>query len=43
MPPNKQTEGFVGERYGELREAVKEQLVIHTDDTGWRVDGAQRT
>jgi hypothetical protein len=23
-----------------LREAVKEQAVIHTDDTGWRVGGA---
>jgi transposase len=36
----KQTEGPVGERYGELRESVKEQAVIHTDDTGWRVGGA---
>jgi transposase len=36
----RQTEGPVGERYGELREAVKEQAVIHTDDTGWRVGGA---
>lgn len=36
----KQTEGPVGERYSELREAVKEQAVIHTDDTGWRVGGA---
>jgi transposase len=35
----KQTEGPVGERYGELRESVKEQAVIHTDDTGWRVGG----
>jgi transposase len=35
----KQTEGPVGELYGELREAVKEQAVIHTDDTGWRVGG----
>ena len=35
----KQTEGAVGERYGELRESVKEQAVIHTDDTGWRVGG----
>lgn len=35
----KQTEGPVGERYGELRDAVKEQAVIHTDDTGWRVGG----
>ena len=37
----KQTEGPVGERYSELRESVKEQAVIHTDDTGWRVGGAQ--
>src|SRR5580658_2323935 len=36
---SKQTEGPVGERYAELREAVKEQAVIHTDDTGWRVGG----
>jgi transposase len=36
----KQTEGPVGERYGELRESVKQQAVIHTDDTGWRVGGA---
>jgi hypothetical protein len=36
----RQTEGPVGERYDELREAVKEQAVIHTDDTGWRVGGA---
>jgi hypothetical protein len=36
----KQTEGPVGERYSELREAVKEQVVIHTDDTGWRIGGS---
>ena len=36
----KQAEGLVGERYSELRESVKEQTVIHTDDTGWRVGGA---
>jgi transposase len=36
----KQTEGPVGERYRELREAVKEQAVIHTDDTGWRIGGS---
>lgn len=36
----KQTEGPIGERYSELREAVKDQMVIHTDDTGWRVGGA---
>jgi transposase len=35
----KQTQGPVGQRYGELRESVKEQAVIHTDDTGWRVGG----
>jgi len=35
----KQTEGSVGERYSELRESVKQQAVIHTDDTGWRVGG----
>ena len=34
------TEGPVGERYSELRESVKEQTVIHTDDTGWRVGGS---
>jgi transposase len=36
----KQTEGPVGERYSELRESVKQQAVVHTDDTGWRVGGA---
>jgi transposase len=36
---NKQTEGPLGSRYGELREAVKQQAVVHTDDTGWRVGG----
>ena len=35
----KQAEGAVGARYGELREAVKQQAVVHTDDTGWRVGG----
>ena len=35
----KQAEGSVGESYDELRESVKEQAVIHTDDTGWRVGG----
>jgi hypothetical protein len=35
----KQTQGPVGQRYGELRESVKQQAVIHTDDTGWRVGG----
>ncbi len=36
----KQIEGPVGARYSELRESVKEQPAIHTDDTGWRVGGA---
>ncbi|HZL55921.1 MAG TPA: hypothetical protein VFC21_02500, partial [Bryobacteraceae bacterium] len=36
----KQTEGPVGERYSKLRELVREQTVIHTDDTGRRVGGA---
>ena len=36
----RQAEGPVGECYGELRESVKEQAVIHTDDTGWRVGGS---
>lgn len=35
----KQTEGTVGARYEELRAAVKEEAVVHTDDTGWRVAG----
>jgi transposase len=37
----KHTAGAVGARYGELRDAVKQQPVIHTDDTGWRVGGEQ--
>jgi transposase len=35
----KRTEGAVGERYAELRASVREQSVVHTDDTGWRVGG----
>jgi hypothetical protein len=34
-----QAQGAVGARYEELREAVKDQAVVHTDDTGWRVAG----
>jgi transposase len=36
---NRQAEGPVGARYEELRQAVKRQSVVHTDDTGWRVGG----
>jgi transposase len=35
----KRTEGTVGEQYAKLRASVREQQVIHTDDTGWRVSG----
>jgi transposase len=35
----KQTGGEVGARYAELRASVREQAVLHTDDTGWRVGG----
>ncbi|HEV1996025.1 MAG TPA: transposase [Candidatus Acidoferrum sp.] len=35
----RQTEGAVGVHYGELRDTVKQQAVVHTDDTGWRVGG----
>ena len=34
-----QVEGAVGERYQTLRASVREQAVVHTDDTGWRVGG----
>jgi transposase len=34
-----QTGGAVGERYKALRASVREQAVVHTDDTGWRVGG----
>ncbi len=35
----KQSVGAVGLRYAALRESVGKQGVIHTDDTGWRVQG----
>jgi transposase len=35
----KQAEGAIGAHYQALRKAVREQSVIHTDDTGWRVGG----
>jgi len=35
----KQADGVVGARYAQLRAAVREQAVMHTDDTGWRVAG----
>jgi hypothetical protein len=35
----KQADGIVGARYEQLRALVREQPVIHTDDTGWRVGG----
>jgi transposase len=35
----KQVAGAVGARYAALRESVRKQTVIHTDDTGWRVQG----
>ena len=31
--------GAVGDAYRRLRESVRESAVVHTDDTGWRVDG----
>lgn len=31
--------GAVGQRYQALRASVREQAVVHTDDTGWRVGG----
>jgi transposase len=34
-----QAGGAVGERYQSLRASVREQTVVHTDDTGWRVGG----
>lgn len=34
-----QAAGAVGERYKRLRASVREQAVVHTDDTGWRVGG----
>lgn len=35
----RQCGGAVGERYEQLRASVREQAVVHTDDTGWRVGG----
>lgn len=35
----RRAEGAVGEVYESLRAAVKQQPVVHTDDTGWRVGG----
>lgn len=32
--------GVVGDLYAQLRTAVPEQPVIHTDDTSWRIGGA---
>jgi hypothetical protein len=39
ITPNalRHAEGAVGERYRALRASVREQAVVHTDDTGWRV------
>ena len=31
--------GAVGDAYQRLRDSVCESRVVHTDDTGWRVDG----
>jgi transposase len=35
----KQSEGAIGARYEALRASVREQAVVHTDDTGWRIAG----
>ena len=35
----KQSEGRVGAHYEALRASVRQQAVVHTDDTGWRVAG----
>jgi transposase len=35
----KQTDDAVGASYEALRASVREQPVVHTDDTGWRVGG----
>jgi transposase len=35
----RRTMGPVGTAYGQLRTAVPEAPVVHTDDTGWRVGG----
>lgn len=36
----KQSEDAVGASYEALRASVRQQSVVHTDDTGWRVGGA---
>lgn len=36
----KQADGAVGEAYQNLRQGVRGQPVVHTDDTGWRIHGA---
>ena len=35
----RRVQGSVGDAYQRLRESVRERAVVHTDDTGWRVDG----
>ena len=35
----RRAQGAVGDAYRRLRESVSESAVVHTDDTGWRVDG----
>ena len=35
----KQTVGVVGAQYQQLRAAIPQAAVVHTDDTGWRVGG----
>ena len=35
----RRVQGAVGDAYRRLRESVRESRVVHTDDTGWRVDG----
>ena len=35
----RRVQGAVGDAYQRLRESVRESAVVHTDDTGWRVDG----
>ena len=35
----KQSEGPVGAAYEKLRSHMRESRAVHTDDTGWRIDG----
>jgi hypothetical protein len=35
----KQAEGAIGAAYQKLREGVRRQPAVHTDDTGWRIHG----